>query len=94
MLAQDPPCFGGSQHVDGAILAQARTDKETTYPELVASNQCRLVVDTGGPWSEKALDIFRQLAFARAREVPPAMKWQVVLAWDPHVGQDMISHKW
>ena len=57
MLAQDLPCFGGSQlavdvtlrsalgctvepqphavDVDGAILAQARVDKETTYPELV-----------------------------------------------------------
>ena len=80
VLAQDLPCFGGSQvavdvtfrsalrcsgepqhnaaDVNGATLAQARTDKETTYLELVASNRCRLVVvvplETGGRWSEEA----------------------------------------
>ena len=107
VLAQDLPCFGGSQlavdvtlrsalgcsgepqqgaaDIDGAILLQARRDKETTYPELVASNRCRLVVvalETGGRWSEEASDIFRQLAFARAREEPPSMRWRVVLAWE------------
>ena len=91
-LAQDLPCFGGSQlavdvilrivlgyfgepqqeaaDIDGAILLQARRDKESTYPELVASDRCRFVVvalEPGGRWSEEASDIFRQLAFARAR---------------------------
>ena len=42
VLAQDLPCFGGSE--------------------------------AGGAK--------RQLAFAKAREVPPAMKWPVVLAWE------------
>ena len=35
----------------------------------------------GGRWSEEAVDVFRQLAFTKAQEVPPAMKWPVVLAW-------------
>ena len=30
--------------VHGAVLVQARIDKETTYPELVASTRCLLVV--------------------------------------------------
>ena len=75
----------GAADIDGTILLQARRDKETTYPELVASNRCRLVVvalETGGRWSEEASDIFRQLAFARAREEPPSMRWRVVLAWE------------
>ena len=73
--------------VDGAILVQARADRETAfaYPELVESGQCRLVVvaiETGGRWSDEAVDIFRQRAFAKARESLPAMKWPVVLAWE------------
>ena len=107
VLAQDLPCFGGSQlavditlrsalrcsgepqpgaaDIDGATWTQARRDKEATYPELVGSNRCRLVVvalETGGRWSEEAVDVFRQLAFPKAQEVPPAMKWSVVLAWE------------
>ena len=56
----------GAADVDGATLTQARRDKEATYPELVGSNRCRLVVvalETGGRWSEEAVDVFRQLAF-------------------------------
>ena len=71
--------------VDGAVLVQARTDKETTCPELVESGRCWLVViaiETGRRWSEEAVDMFRLLAFAKAREAPPAMKWSVVLAWE------------
>ena len=93
VLAQDLPCFGGSQlavdvtlrsavgsmgephpqaaDVDGAILVQARADKETANPELVESGRCRLVVvviETRSRWSDEAVDILRQLAFATARE--------------------------
>ena len=60
-------------------------DKETTYPELVESGRCRLVVvaiETGGRWSDEAVHLFRMLAFAKARESPPALKWPVVLAWE------------
>ena len=43
---------------DGTVLAQARHDKETTYPELISSGRCRLVVvaiETGGRWSDEAV---------------------------------------
>ena len=70
-------------------------DKETTNLELVASNRCGLVVvvlEIGGRWSEEAVVILGQLAFAKAREALPAMKWQVVhglgTPLDPHVGRD------
>ena len=56
--------------VDGAALERARHVKEATYAELAASERCRLVVlaiETGGRWSEEAV---RQLAIARARDVP------------------------
>ena len=84
--------------IDGAILLQARRDKETTYPELVTSNWCRLVVvalETGGRWSEEAADILRQLAFARARgrssihEV--ASRSGVGTTLDPHVGDNLCG---
>ena len=46
-------------------------------------------------------DVFRQLAFARAREVPLTMKWQVFLAWERcwtgggtlGAVRDMVSHR-
>ena len=34
----------GAAEEDGAVLAQARRDKEATYPELLTSRRCRLVV--------------------------------------------------
>ena len=77
VLAQDLPCFSGTQlaiditlrspltsagevhpnaaDTDGAVLLQARRDKETTYPELTAG-RCKLVVlgiETGGRWAEE-----------------------------------------
>ena len=119
VLAQDLPCFGGSQlavdvtlrsalgcsgepqqgaaDIDGAILLQARRDKETTYPEVVASNRCRLIVvalEIGGRWSEEASDIFRQLSFARAREAPiheVASRSGVRTTMDPHVGDNLCG---
>ena len=71
--------------VNGAVLQQARRDKETTYPELVRSGRCRLVVlamETGGRLSEETVSIIHQLAIARAREVPSYMSHQVTLAWE------------
>ena len=59
--------------VDAAVLLEVRRDKETTYPEVVASGRCRLVVvaiEMGGRWSDEAVDFTAQLAFAKAREVP------------------------
>ena len=67
--------------VDGAVLLEARRDKERTYPEVVAARRCRLVVvaiETVGRWSE---EFTTQLAFAKAREVPAFMHWPAVYAW-------------
>ena len=51
---------------------------------LVAARRCRLVVvaiETGGRWSEEAVEFTTQLAFAKAREVPAYMHWPAVYAW-------------
>ena len=70
--------------VDGAVLARARADKEATYPELLTVT-CRLVVmaiETGGRWSSEAMGFVRQLAFAKAREVPSHMRFPIALVWE------------
>ena len=59
--------------------------KRTRTQNLVASERCRLVVlviDTGGQWSEEAVNVLHQLAAARAREVPAYMSHQVALTWE------------
>ena len=46
----------------GAALQDARRRKERTYPELIGSRRCRLVVlgiETGGRWSEEASMLFQ-----------------------------------
>ena len=71
--------------VDGAVLVDARRDKEAKYPELVASRRCKLVVvgvETGGRWSEEAVDFVRQLSIAKAEEVPCFMRRSVSLSWE------------
>ena len=71
--------------VDGAVLVNARRDKEAKYPELVASRRCKLVVvgiETGGRWSEEAVDFVRQLSVAKAEEVPSFMRRSVSLSWE------------
>lgn len=70
---------------DGAVLVQARQDKETTYPELASSGRCKLVVlaiETGGRWSEEAVHTMQQLAHAKAREAPSFMQFPVALMWE------------
>ena len=106
VLAQDLPCFSGTQlaiditlrspltsageahpnaaDTDGAVLLQARRDKETTYPELTAG-RCKLVVlgiETGGRWAEEGVQLLRQLSMAKAREVPAYMARCVSFAWE------------
>ena len=71
--------------VDGAVLVNARRDKEAKYPEMVASRRCKLVVvgiETGGRWSEEAVDFVRQLSIAKAEEVPSFMRRSVSLSWE------------
>ncbi|CAK0830298.1 unnamed protein product [Prorocentrum cordatum] len=62
---------------DGVQLAVARGRKEATYPELIGSRRCRLVVlglEVGGKWSEEALTFVGLLARARARSAPQRLR--------------------
>ena len=59
--------------VDGAVLTQARRDREGRYSEFVAAEQCCLVVvalETGGWWSAEASASVEEMAQARARDTP------------------------
>ena len=74
----------GAAEEDGAILLQARVDKENKYPELL-NGRCRLVVvalETGGRWSNEAVDFIWQFAQSKAREVPSFMTHQMALVWE------------
>ncbi|CAK0888740.1 unnamed protein product, partial [Prorocentrum cordatum] len=62
---------------DGVQLEVARGRKEATYPELIGSRRCRLVVlglEVGGRWSEEALTFVRLLARTRARSAPQRLR--------------------
>ena len=70
--------------VDGAVAESARRDKELTYPELLASKRCVLVVvalETGGRWSQEASDFVEQLSHAKGRGAQPRVRKAVTLAW-------------
>ena len=70
--------------VDGAVLTEARRDKERKYTELLHSDRCQLVVvgvETGGRWSPEAVRFFEGLAASRAREAPVALRFSSFLAW-------------
>ena len=70
---------------DGAVLLQARQDKKATYPELASSGQCKLVVlamETGGRWSEEAVQTLQMLAHSKARDAPPYMQFSVAFMWE------------
>ena len=70
--------------VNGAVLTQARRDKEVKYSELVPAERCRLVVialETGGRWSTEALNFVEDMANSRAREAPPRLRRSAFLAW-------------
>ena len=107
VLAQDLPCFGGSQlavDVTSRSALSCRGEPPTERSRCGWSSPCPGThgqgdhlsrvgrvwsVPAGGDrhrngcrWSEEAVDMFRLLAFAKAREAPPAMKWSVVLAWE------------
>ena len=58
-------------------LLDARRQKERTYPELLWSSGCRLVVlgvEVGGRWSSETADFLRQLARAKARDTPATLR--------------------
>ena len=79
-IVSPPPPLGrpvlGATRPDPALL-EARRRKEATYPELLASARCRLVVigvEVGGRWGSEAASFLRLLARARARAAPEALR--------------------
>ena len=57
-------------------LLDARCQKERTYPELLRSSRCRLVVlgvEVGGRWSSETADFLRQPARAKAKDTPATL---------------------
>ena len=75
----------GAATRDGAVAERARQDKEDTYPELVGSSRCKLVVvavEMGGRWSAEAADFVERLAYAKARETTPLLRAAARLAWE------------
>ena len=76
----------------GAALQDARKRKERTYPELIRSRRCRLVVlgiETGGRWSEEASMFVKLLAQAKARQAPPPLA-SIPLS-SPHLPLDRFA---
>ena len=74
----------GAARFDGAVCSRAREEKERKYVELLRGDRCRLVVvalETGGRWSEEALQFIESLAVAKARDAPHTMFHSAALAW-------------
>ena len=62
----------------------ARKAKERTYPELLRSARCRLVVlgiELGGRWSTEAAQFIRLLARSRARAAPLLLRSSATAAY-------------
>ena len=69
---------------NGAVLEKARRDKEAKNAELVHGSRCHLVVvatETGGRWSNEALDFVADMAAARSSEAQPVLQRSTLLAW-------------
>ena len=61
----------------GAAVQDARRAKERTYPELLQTRRCKLVVlaiEVGGRWSQETTTFLRLLAQAKARTIPARRK--------------------
>ena len=70
--------------MNGTVAARARADKEATYAELLVGDRCRLVVvciETGGRWSQEAVNFVDALAAARSREAAQILRRPAHLAW-------------
>ena len=84
-----------------AALHTARRNKQRTYPELLASARCRLVVmgmEVGGRWSQESAEFLRLLAQHKARSAPAPLqhatvtslisRWSAILA---HAGMHAFA---
>ena len=68
----------------GAALRHARKKKEDRYPELVTGQRCKLVVvgmEVGGRWAPEAYNFLTDLARAKAREAPTALRGSAYRSW-------------
>ena len=70
---------------DGVAIAAAEEDKRETYPGLVHSAKCQLVVlacEVGGRWSGTYTWLVRQLAEERSAQAPPRLRRSTARAWE------------
>ena len=83
-LHADRSPWDGADAADGVAIARAEEDKRDTYPEMVASSRCRLVVlacEIGGRWSDTCTALLRALAAYRADKAPPLLREAARAAW-------------
>ena len=70
---------------DGVAIAKAEKDKAKTYPELVHSSRCRLIVlacEVGGRWSDTCVWLVRKLAENRSSSAPKRLRRSTDYAWE------------
>ena len=70
---------------DGVAIAAAEKDKRETYPELVHSAKCQLVVlacEVGGRWSGTCAWLVKQLADEESAQAPPRLRRSTARAWE------------
>ena len=70
---------------DGVAIAAAEADKRATYPELVHSTRCQLVVlacEVGGRWSGTCSWLVRTLAEEKSAGAPPRLRRTTARAWE------------
>ena len=65
-------------------IRRAEARKRRRYPELVHSDECRLVVlacEIGGRWSPTCIELVRHLASYKARAAPLVLRGPLRQAW-------------
>ena len=70
---------------DGVAIAAAEKDKRETYPELVHSSRCQLVVlacEVGGRWSDTCARLAEELANEKSAKAPPRLRQSTARAWE------------
>ena len=77
-VSRDGSARAGADRVSGKAAADAgRRKRQTTYPELLASRRCRLVVlavEVGGRFGAELADFLRRLAASKARAAPARLR--------------------
>ena len=66
-------------------ITEAERSKRETYPELVHSSKCQLVVlagEIGGRWSDTSRWLVRQLAEERSSREAPRLRRSTARAWE------------